>query len=170
MTDLPTVTVTAAGPFGTTSGIQNMTASPAGGMWTADCGTCINSTTGAFNPATAGERHLGVCYAIGTSPCIVVECIDVIVSNLCLMTATASFNDPTCFGFNDGSVTVNSVNANGSPDFVITNSGGTVVNTTNSNTANNLVEGWYYFSVTDDLGCVIIDSVLLEDQDKCPLI
>ncbi len=166
VTDLPTVTVTAAGPFGTTSGIQNMTASPTGGIWTADCGTCINSATGAFNPATAGEGTWEICYAIGTSPCIVVECIDVIVSNLCLMTATASFNDPTCFGFNDGSVTVNSVNANGSPDFVITNSLGAVVNTLNSNTANNLVEGWYYFSVTDDLGCVIIDSVLLEDPGQ----
>jgi gliding motility-associated-like protein len=166
VTATPTINLTPAGPFSTLDGIQNLSATPSGGIWTADCGSCINVTTGAFDPAVAGEGTWEICYAAGSSPCIALECIDIIVSNNCIMTATNSSNNPTCFGFNDGSVTVNTVNPNGSPDFVITNSSGTQVNISNSNTANNLPEGWYYYTVTDDLGCVIIDSVELTDPGQ----
>ncbi len=166
VTNMPTINITPAGPFSTMDGVQNLNATPAGGIWTADCGSCINVTTGAFDPAAAGEGTWEICYAAGTSPCIAVDCINIIVANNCIMTASNSSSNPTCFGFNDGSVTVNTVNPNGSPDFVITNESGTQVNIGNSNTANNLSEGWYYYTVTDDLGCTLTDSVELTDPGQ----
>lgn len=158
---MSSVTVNPAGPFNTLSGTQTITASPGGGLWSADCGTCINMTTGVFNPAVAGEGTWEICYTVGVSPCIVTECINVVVTDDCILDGTISSNNPTCFQFNDGSVAINITGANGSPDFVITDEDGSVVNVSNSNAANNLSEGWYYFEVTDDLGCTLIDSVEL---------
>ncbi|MEO9532458.1 MAG: gliding motility-associated C-terminal domain-containing protein [Crocinitomicaceae bacterium] len=82
------------------------------------------------------------------------------------LTLDFNFNNPTCFGFNDGSVTVNSSGGNGTNIYEISNSTGTVLNGGNSNTANQLVEGWYYAEITDMNGCFIEDSVLLEDPGQ----
>ncbi|MBI3133464.1 MAG: gliding motility-associated C-terminal domain-containing protein [Bacteroidetes bacterium] len=161
--DVPVVTVNPAGPFSTLSGVQNLTASPAGGTWSADCGACINASTGAFNPATAGNGTWEICYTAGTAPCTQTDCIFITVTDDCLMSGSVTFSNPTCFGFNDGSVTINVTGANGTPVFSITDSADNTVNSGSSNTANNLAEGWYYFNVTDDLGCTLVDSVLIED-------
>lgn len=166
VTDIPTVNVNPAGPFSSSAGNQNLTGTPAGGTWSADCGACINSVTGVFSPSVAGVGTWQICYTAGTAPCDATDCISIIVSDICLLEGTVTSNDPTCFGFNDGSVTINTTGASGTPVFTITNSVGTIVNSGNSNTANNLVEGWYYFSVTDDLACEIIDSVLIEDPGQ----
>lgn len=163
---MPNVLINPAGPFNTTSGVQNITASPSGGTWSADCGACINATTGAFNPALAGTGTWEICYTAGTSPCIDSDCINIVVTNDCALSATILSNNPTCYQFNDGSVSINVTGASGTADYVITNSSGTVVNTGNSNAANNLVEGWYYFEVTDDLGCVLIDSVEINHPEQ----
>jgi gliding motility-associated-like protein len=82
------------------------------------------------------------------------------------LTLVFNYNNPTCFGFNDGSVTINSTGGNGTNTFVITNSTGALLNSGNSNTANQLVEGWYYASITDLNGCFVLDSVLLEDPGQ----
>lgn len=71
-------------------------------------------------------------------------------------------NDPTCNGFEDGSVTVNIVGGSGSPTIVITDEDDVVKNIGGSNTANTLGTGWYYFNVDDD-GCNAIDSVFLDN-------
>ena len=165
--DVPVVTINSAGPFSVSDGVQNLISSPAGGVWSADCGACINSVTGAFNPATAGVGTWSICYTARTIPCQVQECINIVVfNNACLMTASAIFNNPTCFGFSDGSVTVNILDETGVPVFIITDALGTIVNPGGSNAANNLSEGWYYFDVTDDLGCQVIDSVLLVEPGQ----
>jgi gliding motility-associated-like protein len=82
------------------------------------------------------------------------------------LTLDFNYNDPTCFGFNDGSVTINSVGGNGGNNFLITDAVPTQLNSGNSNTANQLVEGWYYAEITDQNGCFVEDSILLEDPGQ----
>jgi gliding motility-associated-like protein len=158
---IPAVSVDPAGPFAPTSGAQTITASPAGGTWSADCGACINATTGVFDPAVAGIGTWNICYTAGIAPCDDQDCINITVTSSCLLSGTPAGNDPSCFGFNDGSATISVTGGTGSLTFEITNSVGTIVNIGNSNTANNLTEGWYYFNVSDDFPCNYVDSVQL---------
>lgn len=74
------------------------------------------------------------------------------------------FNDPTCFGFNDGSITILlSGGAGGTSTFFdIQNSAGTSVNVGGSNTANSLVSGTYTWEIEDG-GCSADGSVTLND-------
>ncbi|MFT4602470.1 MAG: gliding motility-associated-like protein, partial [Arenicella sp.] len=160
---IPTVSITAAGPFAPTAGTQSLSASPAGGTWSSDCGACVNATTGVFDPAVAGVGTWNICYDAGVPPCDDQECIQIIVTGNCLLSGTVTGNDPTCFGFSDGSATISTVNATGNQTFVITDDLGTVMNVGNSNTANNLNGGWYYFNVTDEFPCNFVDSVFLND-------
>ena len=76
------------------------------------------------------------------------------------------FNNPTCFGFNDGSVTINVLGGVGELIFTITDEDGNVLNEDNSNTANSLPEGWYYITVDDDSECSGDVSVFLDDPDE----
>ncbi len=66
----PTITVPASAVNGLceNEGPVTYTAASPGGTWSADCGTCINSSTGVFNPAAAGVgdyeiiyKHTGAC-------------------------------------------------------------------------------------------------------------
>jgi gliding motility-associated-like protein len=163
---LTTVNIPAAGPFAVFDPVQTLTATPAGGTWTASCGACIDASTGEFDPSVAGIGVHQVCYEAGIVPCDDQECIDVYVNDGCALVGNISSNNPSCYGFNDGSATINMLFQTGNMTFVITDSLGTVVNSSNSNTANNLTEGWYYFSVTDEFPCTYIDSVFLDDPDS----
>jgi gliding motility-associated-like protein len=69
---------------------------------------------------------------------------------------------PTCNGFSDGSLTVNT--AGGGPYiYIISNSAGTQLNTSGTNTVNNIGTGWYYLNVDDGSGCAGIDSVFIPE-------
>lgn len=70
-------------------------------------------------------------------------------------------NEPSCFGFSDGSITINVGDIVGEVLFEIKDDGGNIVNEDNSNTANTLSAGWYYYSVEDESDCATLDSVLL---------
>lgn len=156
-------TVDAAGPFTTFDGTQTMTADVGGGTWTADCGACINSTTGVFDPAVSGEGTFQICYDAGCGQ----DCISVLVDDDCTLGWTISSSNPTCFEGDDGDVNINITGGVGTVIYVISTElvGGTQLNTTTASpTANNLVEGWYYFTVTDD-NCTVIDSVFLDDPE-----
>lgn len=165
--DIPTVTVDAAGPFTTESGLQDLEVTPGGGLWSADCGACIDPVTGEFDPEIAGEGTWEVCYTAGEDPCTTTECITIdVISSDCLLSGTIAANPPTCFGFSDGSVTANMTDITGEVTYTITNEAGEEVNFDNSNTANSLSEGWYYIYVTDEFPCEFIDSVFLDDPDQ----
>ncbi len=71
------------------------------------------------------------------------------------------FNDPTCFGFTDGSVTVSTLGGGDDLTYEITDADDNLLNEDNSNTANTLGEGWYYINVSDGSSCSGIDSVYL---------
>jgi len=76
------------------------------------------------------------------------------------------FNIPSCYQFTDGSIVLNTVGGTGSEIFTIQDSSGTVLNLSNSNAANNLGEGWYYYEVDNGGGCNYIDSVFIDDPDE----
>ncbi|MBK6526177.1 MAG: hypothetical protein IPG07_11885 [Crocinitomicaceae bacterium] len=75
-------------------------------------------------------------------------------------------NEPNCYQFNDGSVTINTTGGNGSNVFVIENAAGTQLNTGNTNTANQLVSGWYYATITDSEGCFNEDSIFIDQPGQ----
>jgi gliding motility-associated-like protein len=76
------------------------------------------------------------------------------------------YNNPTCFNFTDGSITVGVDNAIGEVIYSISNDLGEVLNIENSNTANTLGAGWYYINVTDESVCDGIDSILLTEPGQ----
>jgi gliding motility-associated-like protein len=75
-------------------------------------------------------------------------------------------NEPTCFGFTDGSVTVNVIGGTGELIFEITDEDGNVLNIDNSNTANELSTGNYFINVSDDSDCGGIASIFLDQPDE----
>jgi gliding motility-associated-like protein len=75
-------------------------------------------------------------------------------------------NDPSCYLFTDGSVTASTSGGNGGNIFTMSNSAGTPLNLGNSNTINNLGEGWYYTVITDDTGCMVEDSIFIDDPGE----
>ncbi|WP_139134416.1 PKD domain-containing protein, partial [Crocinitomix algicola] len=62
-------------------------------------------------------------------------------------------NEPSCYGFSDGSITINVDEIVGDAIFIIKDATGELKNIDNSNTANSLSSGWYYFSVEDESDC-----------------
>lgn len=166
VTPQASASIAPAGPFSPASGTQNLSASPAGGTWSSNCGACIDATTGVFDPAAAGVGNWNICYDAGTPPCDDQDCITITVTAGCALSGIISPNNPTCYSLNDGSATINMTNITGNLTFVITDTLGNLVNQGNSNTANNLGIGWYYFEVTDDFPCTYIDSVFLQDPNE----
>lgn len=157
------IDVDPAGPFDPADGDQTMSASPPGGVWSAECGGCINPVTGVFDPVAAGPGTWEICYTVTVDPCDTTQCIEVLVDTNCAMVIIS--NEPSCFGFSDGSFTVNTSGGAGDITFIFTDEGGEVVNVDNSNTANSLSEGWYYISVSD-LVCTFEDSIYIGQPEE----
>ena len=74
--------ITAAGPFTNQDATQQIQALNGGGVWSSTCGTCLSST-GLFNPQTAGIGSWQVCYALGSGNCADMQCITIVVTNGC---------------------------------------------------------------------------------------
>ncbi|MBI3135864.1 MAG: choice-of-anchor L domain-containing protein [Bacteroidetes bacterium] len=75
-------------------------------------------------------------------------------------------NNPNCYLFTDGSVTASTSGGNGGNTFTMTNSAGTQLNLGNSNTINQLGEGWYYTTIVDNNGCTVEDSIFVDQPDE----
>jgi gliding motility-associated-like protein len=80
-------TITPAGPLLITSASTQLTASPSGGTWTSNCGSCLTAN-GLFSPANAGVGSHQVCYTIGNAPCTATSCTTITVTSGCLPTDT----------------------------------------------------------------------------------
>jgi gliding motility-associated-like protein len=78
-------------------------------------------------------------------------------------------NEPSCYGFNDGSVTADVNGGNGGNIFVIEDDAGNQLNIGNSNTANTLATGWYYITVTDDKGCEVTGAIFIDQPGMIDL-
>ena len=83
-----------------------------------------------------------------------------------LLTIDIIFNNPTCYQFSDGSVTVNAYGGNPGKVYEIRDADGVLLNIDNSNTANTLGQGTYYVTVTDENGCTTSGEVTLTHPDQ----
>ncbi|MGB1104200.1 MAG: PKD domain-containing protein [Crocinitomicaceae bacterium] len=77
-----------------------------------------------------------------------------------------TYNGPSCYGFSDGSVTVNVTGGGDDLIFEITDESGELMNEDNSNTANSLESGWYYINVSNATECDGLDSVFLSNPEQ----
>lgn len=75
-------------------------------------------------------------------------------------------NEPSCYQFNDGSITANLVNGVAPYIYTMSNSSGTVLNGGGTNAINQLVSGWYYTTISDGNGCSVTDSVFLDQPGQ----
>ena len=83
-----------------------------------------------------------------------------------LLTIDIIFNNPTCYQFSDGSVTVNATGGNSGKIYEIRDSEGVLLNESNSNTANTLKDGVYTVTVTDENGCTATGSAELNHPEQ----
>ena len=86
-------TIAAPVPVCAGSALFTMTAASGGGTWSATCGSCINSSTGSFNPSTAGT--FTVTYSIAGT-CTAVDTQLVVVNPTVPPTTGFSYNTPVC--------------------------------------------------------------------------
>jgi len=120
------------------------------------------TTPGAYTYPTTGT------YIITLTVETAGGCIDVFSIPIEITTGTTltiTQNDPTCYQFTDGSLSINT-GGGGPYTYIITNAAGNVLNPGNTNAANNLVTGWYYLNVDDGGGCAGIDSVFIDQPDQ----
>ena len=75
-------------------------------------------------------------------------------------------NEPTCYGYTDGSVTVNVIGGGDGLIFTISDADGNVLNEDNSNTANELGSGWYFIEVIDGSECSGNDSIFIDQPGQ----
>ena len=90
--------------------------------------------------------------------------LDIIMTNSLGLELISS--EPTCYGYTDGSVTVNVIGGGDELIFTITDTYGNVLNEDNSNTANELSAGWYFIEVIDGSECSISDSIFLDQPGQ----
>lgn len=75
------------------------------------------------------------------------------------------YNEPTCFGFSDGSLSINVIDDIDDIEYTIKNDVGELLNEDNSNTANTLASGWYYMEIVSENGCFSKDSVFIDNPE-----
>lgn len=78
----PDANFTSATTLCINNGIETFTPTTSGGTWSADCSSCINSSTGEFDPSTAGVGTWSVDYTVTSgSSCTSTTIASVIVDN-----------------------------------------------------------------------------------------
>ena len=87
-------------------GTLTLTASVTGGTWTADCGTCINSSTGEFDPAISGIGTFTVTYTI---------------DGACTISSPATVEVVSCLGLEKDQLSHVSIHPNPTDGIVIVN-------------------------------------------------
>ena len=137
-----------------------MTSVNAGGSWSADCGACINTTTGLFNPNDAGNGIWTIYYTLGTD-CISTDSIVVTVSD-CLGFDPATSNKIVLYpnpAHNEVTLLLNSFLTG---EFAITDALGRIVlvGTINSNQVNINLEnltsrGTYFIHIQNSEGEIV---------------
>ncbi|MBD3636290.1 MAG: M4 family metallopeptidase [Crocinitomicaceae bacterium] len=76
----PDASITPAGPFCSYEDPYQLIAAEPGGTWSADCGTCINATTGEFDPTAANTGTWTITYTISGN-CLATDVISITVDD-----------------------------------------------------------------------------------------
>ena len=139
----PNSTINPAGPFCVTSPSFQLSSVTGGGTWS---GTGISST-GIFNPSTAGPGTHIITYSIGISPCNSISTIEIIVNPSPIINIIST--DVTCNGNCDGIIEVNFI-----PGATYLFTGGSIIGTggLDPNILTGVCPGTYTITVTQD-GC-----------------
>ncbi len=115
--DFP-VSIDAVGPLCHEAGTVFMTTSGTGGTWSADCGACIDATTGEFDPTAAGDGTWTITYNLIT---------------ICDHSNSITVDVITCLGLSEGEGSAITIFPNPAKEMVTINSAnlksGTIVMT-----------------------------------------
>jgi len=148
-------------------GIITLDAAENGGTWSADCGTCINASTGQFNIGLAGIGAWTVTYSVGT---------------ICPDTKTTTINIVDCLGVDESTANGISIYPNPTNSFVTISTGnlsiGTIIITDvlgreiyryNFNSPTTLVEltsiyarGTYFVQIVNEEGTLVATKKLVK--------
>lgn len=82
------------------------------------------------------------------------------------LTLDLIWNQPSCYGFSDGSITVNTEGGNGGEIYTMTDADGTLLNEGNSNTINTIPTGTYSITVVDENGCTVSQDFFLDEPGE----
>ncbi|NJN77293.1 MAG: T9SS type B sorting domain-containing protein, partial [Saprospiraceae bacterium] len=146
-----TTTVTDLSCFGATDGTATVSATGGSGTYTYVWNTTPAQTTQTANNLSAGTKIVTVTDANG--------CFDtahVQITGQVLMNISFTTTDVYCFGGNDGDATVNVTNGNTPYNY----NWNTTPNQT-TQTATTLSANTYTVTITDAIGCIGIDSVVI---------
>jgi gliding motility-associated-like protein len=162
-----TTTVTDLSCFGATDGTATVSATGGNGTFTYVWNTTPAQTTATANNLSAGTTIVTVTDGNG--------CFDtahVQITGQVFMTIGFTTTDVYCFGGNDGDATVNVTNANAPYSY----NWNTAPNQT-TQTATTLSANTYTVTITDAIGCIGIDSVIINQlpqiqsaMDSIPLL
>lgn len=139
----------------------------------ATCSTCMDGSatvtaTGTLGPVTYNWAPAGGNAATATGlmtgiytvtvtdsyGCVVMDTIAVAYDTCFAIASTTSSTDASCGSCADGSATVNVSGNNGTVTYLWSNGGTTA-------TISNVLAGTYYVTITDSLGCMHMDSVVV---------
>jgi len=152
-----------AGPICTEAGIQTLTASPPGGIWSGAV------TSDQFDPALLGPGTHEVIYTTPAGPCQSADTIDILVYELVISCLT--IQDETAPMANDGQgqVTV----SGGVPDYTVSwtgpVSGSVVLMADGDFIISSLPPGIYTVEVTDATGCTTTCQFTIMSAIPCDL-
>lgn len=132
-----------AGPFCATAAPVTLTANLAGGTWSATCGTCINASTGSFDPGLATVGNNTITYTI-TGACGGSDTETIVIEDISLDNISVTNID--CFGNCNGTITLT---ATGASQYSI--NGGTSFQGTGN--FNALCAGGFSILVESPIGC-----------------
>ena len=82
------------------------------------------------------------------------------------ITLNFTVTNPSCYGFSDGAVILNSWPGASNPiNLIITDASGAQLNFPIITEINMLNQGWYFMQLTDENGCIGYDSAYVDDPD-----
>lgn len=155
----PDPTITQAGPFCATDPIVTLSAATAGGVWSATCGTCINATTGAFDPGGATPGNNTITYTFSGS-CGAVDTMIIVIEDITLNSVADT--DIDCFGNCNGTITMN---VTGATQFSSDN--GATFQATGNFT--NLCSGTYNLVAETAIGCQVTSTATITEPTALTL-